>query len=158
MNERELGRIEIGAEGFTAQDAADMIGGMDRRKSSALALYRLMRANGQLSKSRILEYRCRARGCQLLDVFETPAGAAAYKPAFRLSPGRNESSSPEARATRTSDGDRRWEETADLLMPSPLEYWVTCDHVLNYPLPAARVAADSAARRGQIMLLPDDVQ
>lgn len=165
MNEQEddqerLGRVVFEpAVGITLDQARVVREGMQHREQSALAMYRAWRDSDDLGARRVVSYRCRAEGCLLLDVFSTPVGSAVYKPAFRFSPNRNDATHPQARATRTSDGDRRWVETADLLDSDPpaglgVEYWTQCDHVLDHPLPAERVVSDCATRRGEVIFLP----
>lgn len=152
MNDRELGKIEFDLHrGVSVEDAIAVREGMQNRENSALALYKMMRTSGQLPGKRLVEYRCRKQGCLVLDVFPTPAGPAVYLPAFRYSPTRNADTHPEARAKRTSDSERRWVESADLLDVDPpaglgVEYWVNCDHLLDYPVPSERVNSDIATR------------
>lgn len=156
-DERHLGRITIGADGVTADDVRDMLDGMRNRETSAMALHRSMEASGSLPRHTRLEYRCRQGGCLLVRVFDTPAGPAIYKPAFRYSPGRNTGTHPNARERLTTDGDRRWQESADLLDIDPpsglgVELWTNCDHLLDHPLPSERINADLAGDTRVIML------
>lgn len=157
---REHGYVEFDPKvGFTLDDARALTNGTQRRESDALALHHNLQATGDLQRHTLIEYRCSTdRHCLLLRVFRTPYGRPAfYKPPFRLSPKRNASTSPAARARRTSDGDRRWIESADLVdLGAPdglgLELWLNCDHVSDYPLPAVALERDLATRRKKITL------
>lgn len=153
MDDRSLGRIELTpGVPFNLDDAAALRDGMQTRQSSALALYRLARTAGTLSDVVVTSFRCSQARCLLLDVFNTPVGLAAFIPAIKYSDARNAATAHEARGRRTSDGERRWVEHADLLLPDYLEYWVSCDHVLD-----ARVTGEdarlAATRREATVLL-----
>lgn len=154
---RALGRVEFDREaGFTRDDARALVEGMQSRTTSALALYRLARASDALETVRLVTYRCAERGCLLLDVYDTPAGPASYVPPVKYSRGNNErSTDATARSKRTSDDEqRRWVEHADLVLPEPLEYWVSCDHLLNAKIPAERVRAEMRGSRGRVVVVP----
>ena len=150
--------IRIGAEGITPEQVKRLVDDQFERTRSALALYRWALDAGMIKSLRILTYRHRVtkRRCLLADVFTTPAGPAVYIPPVRLSPDANIVTDADARIERTSDGDRRWVEHADLLMPPgpanhPLEYWLSCDHLQNHVVPAADVHA--AMKRGDREIL-----
>ena len=111
--------IEFPREGPVPDDIGSrLLAGMTERQERCLHIYRLLRQAGQLERRRLLAYRC-PRRCLLLDVFPTPYGPGVFLPAFRLSPEQNMDTSPQARAERTTDGDRRWVERADVLMAAP---------------------------------------
>ena len=160
-NDRTQGRIEIDpATGFTDEDARDLVAGFRNRTASALVIHRQLEAAGMLRQRTRLEYRCRSnrRGCLLLRVFDTPAGPAVYKPPVRYSPAKNAYTHPDARAKNTTDGDRRWEASADLLDTDPpagagVELWVSCDHVHNYVIPSERVNADLRKHSGGVIVI-----
>lgn len=160
-DERALGRIEVDPDtGFTLDDARDLAAGLRNRTASALAIHRQLDAVGMLRERTLLEYRCDSsrRGCLLLRVFETPVGPATYKPPVRFSPAKNANTHPAARAALTTDGDRRWEASADLLDVDPpagtgVELWVSCDHVHQYAIPSERVNADLRKHRGGVVVI-----
>ena len=129
---------------------------MQQRMRDTLAVYRVMAASGTTAKNRITVYRCATHRCLLLDVFNTPAGPAIYFPLARRSPERNATTAPAARETRTTDGDRRWVEHADLLdfyhQGEDYEFKVSCDHVLEHVLPADDVRQAMARRTPEILV------
>lgn len=137
-------------------DVVRFVGNYEQRKQSALALYRAMKATGMLRRAMLIEYRCPTpRGCLLLGIFATPHGPAWYTPPFKFSPERNARTSPEARSERTTDGDRRWRDRADLLdTEDPWEdLALYCDHTLNTLLPLRRVVTDlEAGVRGRVSI------
>ncbi|MEP7738110.1 hypothetical protein ABKW28_10695 [Nocardioides sp. 31GB23] len=82
----------------------------------------------------LAEYRCRARGCLLARFWRMREVVGYYQPAYKLSRAKNEAETvPEARAKRTTDGDRHWAEAAHVL--DDLRGWgsqaalhMQCDH------------------------------
>lgn len=158
-NDRALGRIDVESlGGFTVEDARALINGMRNRTASALALHRQMDATGELARLTLLEYRCRSHGCLLARVFTTPVGPAVYKPQHRYSPGRNARTAAAARERLTTDGERRWVESADLLDVDPppglgVELWVNCDHLLDHALPSEQICLDLEGDT-RVILLP----
>jgi len=149
--QRRLGFIPFNSRGGadpTDDDVRDAVDGRQPRGSSALAVYRLARESRQLGGKRgkrMRAFRCATGGCLLLDVFDTPEGLAVFHPAVRLSPDQNDDTDLEARAERTSDGERRWVEHADLLRDG-VEYALTCEHALNWPIEGWAVRRESTPR------------
>ena len=141
------------ASGVTVDDARALNDGMLRRQEDFLKLYRLLR-KARPPRRGPVRYVCRTHRCLLLDVFDTPAGPAAYIPAVKNSTRYVETSAdPEARQQRTTDNERRrWAERADLLLHDQLEYWVSCDHVLNEPLSGRRVRLDCERHAGVVLI------
>lgn len=155
-DDRSLGRIEMRpGEPFGLDDAKALRDGTRARQTSSLALYRLARVAGTLGDVVVTSFRCAQARCLLLDIFHTPVGLAAYKPPVRFSPEHNSGTDPGARVERTTDGDRRWVESADLLLPDHLEYWVSCDHILNAVITAEQ-ASEAATRRTATVLIQSD--
>jgi hypothetical protein len=70
----------------------------------------------RIRASSVLEYRCQARRCLLLIVWQTPGCRVFYQPPYRLAPGYNaEHSNDAGRAHNTLDGDRIWKAQAGVL-------------------------------------------
>lgn len=141
------------AKGFSRDDARALISGTKDRQQSVLILHRLMEDTGGRP---LVTYRCRAHKCQLLDVFSTPEGIAVWFPPAKFSPEYTEDHTDAvARAQKTTDEDgRRWAERGDLVLNSPddMEYWVSCDHLLNAVVRVDRVRADAARRAGVVLI------
>lgn len=138
--------------GISAEQVAALRDDYEKRPAELLALYEKMRETGDLNRNRLVSYRCQ-KGCLLLDVFLTPRGPASYKPPFSYSPKANEVTSPDARATRTTDGERRWVANVDLVLPPPLEYWLSCKHVHNLVHMAERVHSDLTERHQKPIII-----
>lgn len=128
-------------------------------KPDAETIYRALVETKQLNKLRRLTYRCQVNREMLLDAVETPAGLLFYVKGYKNSPTVNEATSvAEARATRTTDGDRHWREQAFWAEESTLSrpdipeacLFLNCDHVLRHGLTAARFHADWAAGHREI--------
>ena len=124
----------------------------ETRPAELLALYERMKHTGQLDRNHLVSYRCK-KGCLLLDVFLSPRGPASYKPPFKNSPQANEETHPAARATRTTDGERRWVANVDLVLSPPLEYWLNCHHLPKKVYTAEEVHADLARRPKKPIML-----
>jgi hypothetical protein len=91
------------------------------RSEECLALYRLLRAQGELRRQTLVEYRCASgRGCLLARVFNTPRGPFVFQPAYRYSQA--------AADRRTRSGQREWPERASELPQPPLAIHTICDH------------------------------
>ena len=132
--------VELGPGGIDAAGVASMLAGMRARQSSALGVYKRLVADREIGRHRLLSYRC-ARGCLLLDVFESPGGVALYWPTHRRSPSANAETAPAARAARTLDGDRQWIDRAETLeIMRNLTASLNCPHVLDRPVPADEIA------------------
>lgn len=132
--------VEIGPEGISLDGVARLIADMDSRQRSALSAYRKLADERAISRARLLSYRC-TRGCLLLDVFETTEGPALYWPRHRRSPGANAQTSPEARATRTLDGDRNWIDRAELVsVMRHFDAELNCDHVRSELVAGAAIS------------------
>jgi len=132
MSEVEGFKVEIGSGGISEAAAGALVTDMVNRQKSALVMYRVHREAGVLDKYRLLTYRC-PRRCLLLDVFRTPAGSAVYFPPVKLSPDHNTETAEAARIERTTDGERRWVERADMLAalgngPRLPPLHLNCDH------------------------------
>jgi hypothetical protein len=122
------------------------------RSAEMLAFYRLLRETGELGNKRLLAVRCRRGRCLLLDIFQTPVGPAVCVPRVKFSESRNASTSPAARETRTTDGQRRWNEHADLLEVAGNGWTLSCDHALDRPLMLAELQ-NALARHEREMLI-----
>ena len=71
-------------------------------------LHRHLSERGLLSRVTLHKYMCK-RGCQLATVFAAGGFVLCAVRDYKLSPGLNaQESVPEARATKTLDGDRHW--------------------------------------------------
>lgn len=146
------GVVEFDREaGISTEQVAQLLPGMEERQQSALVVYRIARTTGTLYAGRnpvvLASWRCSPRGCLLLDVFQiVGVGLAAYTPPFRQSPELNEETAPTARAQRTSDGERRWVERADVLLPDELEYWLSCDHLSHVTLTGRQARMNANGR------------
>lgn len=130
----------------------------DERARLGQAAYEAMKATGRLKHHRMLTYRCKTRGCVLLDVLQLPApvGMVFYQPNYKLSRSVNEAqSTPEGRARNTVDGDRRWKARAQV-DGTPINYSLVCDHLNNIALPTERVGDDLAAGRKVVTITAAD--
>jgi len=103
----------------------------------------------ELAKVLLVEYHClTSKHCVLLRCWQSPHGVLFYKPRYKLSPERTESSSVEsARRRRTSDGYRRWVDSAGVLddlrgLPDTTGFALDCDHVAD-SRPASKIIADA---------------
>lgn len=158
MTEPAFGSVELPADGsLTSENLADMLNGMASRQQSALALHRaLSSAPGSACSASLLTYRCRKHRCLLLDVFNTPVGLAIYWPPFKLSPEHNERTADSARIERTSDGQRRWVERADLLRSIDARGMfleMNCDHVSRHPRTADEIREDVRRHaKGEVLI------
>lgn len=124
------------------------------REQSALAMYLLAKQAGLTENNRILIYRCRAHRCLLLDVFLTVAGPAIYFPTTRFSPSANEKSAKAAKIERTTDGDRRWIDHADLMLDGAnrQKYWLSCDHVRDHQVGGGEIREAMARHETEILV------
>lgn len=100
----------------------------------------------------LLEYHCTA-GCLLLRVWTTSRGPAFHRPAYVLTPERNEGRSNEdGRTSNTSDGRNHWRENSGIwftITPDLAErfgWGLHCRHV-DVTVRAADVQADIDAGR-----------
>lgn len=143
----DIGRIEWSVEATQA-----LRGSATSRAAQLLAVHRMLDNASMLQRVTILEYRCQQRRCLLGRIFESPIGPALYLPTHRYSPERNEGTDVDARAVLTSDGERRWAESAEVLTDF-LEPWLNCDHVLDFPLAPGRTIVDAAEHRGEVVLI-----
>lgn len=126
----------------------------DAEAARAHLAYGAMKASGRLKSYRLIEYRCAAGRCLLLDVVNLPepVGLVLHQPRFKQSPALNEQmSSASGRAKHTEDGDRRW-RARTVPRSAALNVALTCDHVQGLVLDFDRVATDIAARRGRVLL------
>ena len=83
----------------------------------------------EVARRAVLVYRC-PRGCTLLCVFVVGGRRFGYKPAVKLSDEVNRANSvPAARATKTSDGDRRWRAYAFPLSLAGGNMAADCNHI-----------------------------
>lgn len=86
-----------------------------------------------LAQQLVVEYRCGRKNCLLFRCWQTPEGAAYFLPAYKLERTRNAATSAaQARAERTTDGERRWFPQAgwvdDLYGDLGLSLALNCDH------------------------------
>lgn len=154
---RSLGRIELelGAH-FTVEDARDLLDGSKRRQQSAQAVFRTSRAAGDLHGRRGISrarWRCKERGCLVLDVFEVEGvGLCAWKCSYRLS----EKDWVErcSESFRVKHPDQRVPELTDVLLPDDLEYWLNCDcgHVRDFVVSGAEAREAGTRRAGDIII------
>ncbi|MFC0359517.1 hypothetical protein ACFFHC_06885 [Kytococcus schroeteri] len=143
-------------DGFTA--FSQMLDAREERRRLGQAAYEALKATGRLKHHRVLTYRCKTRGCLLLDVLQLPApvGMVFYQPGYKLAPSVNAARSTEAgRRNHTTDGDRRWKPA---VMPGgqPGNYTVNCDHLNGVALDADRVERDIAEGRGKVIVTEED--
>lgn len=151
MNSENFIEFDLAA-GISLDQVRSLIDGAKTRPVEMVALYETMKKTGELTRNRLVSYRC-SKGCLLLDVYQTPDGPAAYRPGFKYSPQANEATSPAARLTRTTDGDRRWVANADMVLSPPLSYLLACNHVQQLTLEAVTVHTDLGKRaKGPILL------
>lgn len=124
---------------------------LQSRTDDANAFYAMLKKRGSLKDHRAVTYRCSKR-CLLVDVLTTAQGLIIHVPAYKLSPAVNEqNSNASGRAANTTDGDRRWKGHT---FPSAAAINVTlaCDHLHHKLLEMDVIEADSAARRGEVVV------
>lgn len=153
----DYGVIEVGRGGVSASDVEMLVTGTERRRREVRAYLAMLEGVGALSRKTVVQYRCRSgRGCDLGRLVSSPMGLILALPAFRLSPERNASTSSGSRATRTSDGDRRWQPNSDVLPSGGVEPLLRCDHVDAFPVTAEQMHRDAETRPRRPILIPRD--
>lgn len=130
-------------------------------------LYAALTSRTFKSQPRRLTYRCAAKKCLLLDVWDAEQmGMVLHQPRYRFSETENfERSSESGRASNTTDGVRRWKSSTFYSEESALslahrdatgaQLDVSCDHVLAYPLTAHEFWADWDNRHVMVRIRPD---
>src|SRR5690606_27347127 len=61
----------------------------DAANQNATKVYAALKSTGKLSAQRLLAYRCRAKGCLVLDIIQVPGQMAIHQPRYKRSPERN---------------------------------------------------------------------
>ncbi|UTX33742.1 hypothetical protein NNL26_06985 [Micrococcus luteus] len=118
----------------------------------AETIYRALTSTRRIGELRRLTYRCHAQRCLLLDAAEVPAmGLLLHVKGYKNSRTVNEATSvAEARAARTTDGNRHWRAQSFWGVESSLSrpdireasLYLNCDHVLRHDLTAQQFHAD----------------
>ncbi len=125
----------------------------EARERTALAesVYAALKATGKRASHRLALYRCPS-GCVVLDVLNLPQGVIFHKPAYRLSPTMNATTSSAAgREKNTRDGDRRWKATTHFASEC-LNVTLNCDHLREVVLDKSEIQADLDARRAEVVV------
>lgn len=159
MNEkfspRQLGSVEIAPNAlFTKADVKAVIDGMKRRQSIVETEFEHAKNAGTLHVKRgqsLVQWRCRARGHLLLDVFEVPdIGLCAWQFGYRLGPKDFERYGQQLR-DRFPDG--RLPARKDTLLPDDLQYWLNCEHVHGFVV-TGKEARQGAERHAGVIIVP----
>lgn len=148
------GHLELGQDGLSVADAASLFAGTRRRQTEAGAWVKSLEAAGYLQRQTLVEYRCAERGDLLARVVSSPVGSILILESFKLSPDENAGTSPDARETRTSDGENHWKRNIDVLPEGGMVPHLNCDHVRAYEIPVEEIHADASARPAEPILIP----
>ncbi|WP_028655964.1 hypothetical protein [Nocardioides sp. J54] len=137
------------------RDLLEAIRRNDDRNALASRAYEALSKTGSRADHRLLVYRCKQRGCLLLDVIQLPQGVVLHRPAYRRSPQRNEATSNAVgRAKNTTDGDRRWKaNTAFASSWGNAE--LVCDHIHDVVLEIEEIQAAVDAGHTEIRVAAD---
>lgn len=127
---------------------------MSTSDAAVLAMYETQQGRAAARAVALAEYRCAGQGCLLLHLWRSPQGVMFYRPAYKLSLGRNESeSTPDGRAANTTDGRNHWRADAGTLESA--RGWeghampVQCDHFQGNVSTADLFADADAATPGK---------
>lgn len=136
------------------REFSEMIAWSEHQDELALAWVESVRKRGTASQQRALVYRCKARGCSLLELYRSPDGLIVYRPRYKLSPAQNaEFSNASGRAANTEDGDRHWKASGGFLRES-WEGWMIegiCDHHRSH-ITLEAILGDLKAKRRTVIL------
>lgn len=124
----------------------------DHRARGALLLAAYDAAGrSRRSQVTLAEYRCRKR-CDLLVVWQSPAGRLARLRPYKMSRDLNDTeSSADGRAANTSDGDRHWTGVVLFLdeVPADVPLPVNCDHFRSHVIVHALLAELAGRQPGR---------